>query len=134
MEQMQYFARSADGTGLMVRESGKGRPIVVVHGGMGAAEHWDPVNQLLAPSWRILGLERRLYGRSGPPQSPHAMAREAEDIAAVLEAIGEPAIVVGHSSGAVVTLEAALLHPAQLAGVVLYEPPVQAGIPLGGDH
>lgn len=134
MERMQYFARSVDGTGLMVRESGKGRPILVVHGGMGAAEHWDPVNTLLAPSYRILGLERRLYGRSGPPQSPHAMAREAEDIAAVLDAIGERTIVVGHSSGAVATLEAALLHPAQLAGIVLYEPPVQVGTPLGGEH
>jgi pimeloyl-ACP methyl ester carboxylesterase len=134
MEQMQYFARSADGTGLMVRESGKGRPIVVVHGGMGAAEHWDPVNVLLAPSWCVLGLERRLYGRSGPPQSAHSMAREAEDITAVLDTIGEPAIVVGHSSGAVATLEAALLHPANLAGLVLYEPPVHAGTPLGGEH
>ena len=61
----------------MVRESGVGHPIVVVHGGMGAAEHWDPVNVLLAPSWRVLGLERRLYGRSGPPQSAHSMARHA---------------------------------------------------------
>jgi len=34
----------------------------------------------------------------------------------------------------VATLEAALLHPAHLAGVVLYEPPVQIGTPLGGDH
>lgn len=134
MEQIRYFARSDDGTGLIVRESGKGRPIIVVHGGMGAAEHWDPVTTLLAPSWRILGLERRLYGRSGPPQSPHSMAREAEDIAAVLEAAGEPAMVVGHSSGAVATLEAAIRHPAYLAGVVLYEPPVQSGTPLGGDH
>lgn len=134
MDQPGYFARSADGTGLVVRDSGRGHPIVVVHGGMGAAEHWDPVNVLLARDYRILGLERRLYGRSGPPQSPHSMAREADDIAAVLEAIGEPAIVVGHSSGAVATLEAALLHPAHLAGLVLYEPPVQVGTFLGGDH
>jgi pimeloyl-ACP methyl ester carboxylesterase len=134
MNEPEYFARSADGTGLVVRESGQGRPIVVVHGGMGAAAHWDPVSELLAPSWRILGLERRLYGRSGPPQSPHSMAHEAEDVVAVLAAVGEPAIVVGHSSGAVATLEAALLRPANLAGLVLYEPPVPAGIPLGGDH
>ena len=134
MDKPEYFTWSADGTGLVVRQAGKGRPIVVVHGGMGAAEHWDPVNSLLAPSWRILGLERRLYGRSGTPQSPHSMAREAEDIGAVLAAVGEPAIVVGHSSGAVATLESALLHPANLAGLVLYEPPVHAGTPLGGEH
>jgi pimeloyl-ACP methyl ester carboxylesterase len=62
------------------------------------------------------------------------MAREAEDIAAVLDRLGQPAIVVGHSSGGVATLEAALLHPAHLRGAVLYEPPVNTGTPLGGDH
>ena len=132
MDEPEYFARSKDGTGLVVRQAGDGHPIVVVHGGMGAAFHWDAVTTLL-PSYRILGFERRVYGRSGPPQSPHSMAREAEDIAAVLAQIGEPAIVVGHSSGAVATLEAALLKPANLAGMVLYEPPVQTGTPLGGE-
>ena len=132
MDEPGYFAHSKDGTGLVVRQAGAGHPILVVHGGMGAAFHWDAVTTLL-PGYRTFGLERRVYGRSGPPQSPHSMAREAEDIAAVLAQIGEPATVVGHSSGAVATLEAALLRPANLAGMVLYEPPVQIGTPLGGE-
>lgn len=134
MTDAKPFVRSADGTEIFAAEYGAGRPIVIVHGGMGEAAHWQEVGQLLAPSYRIIGIERRPYGRSGTPQSPHSMAREAEDIAAVLDKIGEPAIVVGHSSGAVATLEAALLQPANLAGLVLYEPPVHAGTPLGGDH
>ncbi len=134
MSEKQPFVQSADGTGIVVAEYGEGHPIVIVHGGMGEAAHWDPVGKLLSPPYRIVGVERRVYGRSGTPQSSHSMAREAEDIAAVLDKLGEPAIVVGHSSGAVATLEAALLHPANLRGIVLYEPPVQIGTPLGGDH
>lgn len=133
MTRSHPFVRSADGTEIFAAEYGAGRPIVLVHGGMGEAAHWEDVGQLLAPSYRIVGIERRPYGRSGTPQSPHAMAREAEDVAAVLGKIGELAIVVGHSSGGVASLEAAMLQPANLAGLVLYEPPVQVGTPLGGD-
>jgi pimeloyl-ACP methyl ester carboxylesterase len=128
------FAVSADGTKIHAADYGAGRPIVIVHGGMGEAAHWEAVGTLLATSYRIVGIERRVYGRSGPPRSPHSMAREAEDVAAVLGQLDEPAFVVGHSSGAVVTLEAALLHPPGLRAVVLYEPPVQAGTALGGDY
>lgn len=133
MTSAKPFVRSMDGTEIHVAEYGAGRPILIVHGGMGEAAHWDPVGQLLSPPYRILGIERRPYGRSGKPQSPHSMAREAEDISAVLEKIGEPTVVVGHSSGAVASLEAALLKPANLAALVLYEPPVQSGTPIGGD-
>ena len=134
MSDRQPFVQSRDGTDIMVAQYGEGRPLVIVHGGMGEAAHWDPVGKLLSPPYRIVGIERRVYGRSGVPQSPHAVAREAEDIAAVLDRLGEPAIVIGHSSGAVVSLEAALLHPQNLKGLVLYEPPVQLDTPLGGDH
>ncbi len=133
MTDAKPFVCSADGTEIFAADYGTGHPIVIVHGGMGEAAHWEEVGQLLAPTNRIVGIERRPYGRSGKPQSPHSMAREAEDIAAVLGQIGEPAIVVGHSSGGVATLEAALLQPANLLGLVLYEPPVQAGEPIGGD-
>jgi alpha-beta hydrolase superfamily lysophospholipase len=39
---------------------------------------------------------------------------------------------VGHSSGAVIALEAALASPASFAGLVLHEPPVAVTMPLGG--
>lgn len=127
------FAVSADGTKIFAIDAGRGPPIVIVHGGMQSAARWDDVAARLADRWRIVAIERRVYGRSGSPKMPHSMAREAEDIAAVLARLGEPAIVVGHSSGAVATLEAALTQPPSLRGIVLYEPPVQLATPLGGD-
>jgi alpha-beta hydrolase superfamily lysophospholipase len=55
------------------------------------------------------------------------------EVLAVAAAAGEPVVLAGHSSGAVVALEAALASPAQVAGMVLYEPPVAVTEPLGGD-
>jgi pimeloyl-ACP methyl ester carboxylesterase len=54
--------------------------------------------------------------------------REAEDVAAVVDAIGEPAFVLGHSYGAVCSLEAALLTD-NVSRLILYEPPIPTGLP-----
>jgi pimeloyl-ACP methyl ester carboxylesterase len=129
MSNAKPFVQSADGTEIHGAEYGEGRPILIVHGGLGEGalgrRRSSPRAALPRPRHRA----SRLW-----PQSPHSMAREAEDIAAILGKIGEPTVVVGHSSGGIASLEAALLHPANLAGLVLYEPPVQAGTPIGGDH
>jgi pimeloyl-ACP methyl ester carboxylesterase len=55
------------------------------------------------------------------------------DVLAVAEAVDDLVLLVGHSSGAVVALEAALASPSRFAGMVLYEPPVAVTEPLGGD-
>ncbi len=49
---------------------------------------------------------------------------EVSDVLSVAGAAGDWVLVVGHSSGAVVALEAALVSPSLFAGLVLYEPPV----------
>ena len=133
MSLAQPFAVSADGTSIHAIDTGSGRPIVVLHGGMQGAMRWDDVASRLADRWRIVAIERRVYGRSGEPQSPHSMGREAEDAAAVLAAIGEPAILLGHSSGGIAALETSLLVGDTLAGLILYEPPVSANGLFGGD-
>lgn len=62
-------------------------------------------------------------GRGGSEdRTDYSLEREAEDIMAVLDVAGPDAYLLGHSSGAIYTLEAALSAP--LAGLVLYEPPL----------
>jgi len=51
----------------------------------------------------------------------------------VPRSIGERPLLVGHSSGAVVALESALAGPSAFRAMVLYEPPVAVGKPLGGE-
>jgi pimeloyl-ACP methyl ester carboxylesterase len=124
---------SADGTALVAVDQGQGPPILIVHGGSSQASSWSRVAAALAARFRVLSLERRLYGISGPSRSPHSMAREAEDVRAVAALAGAPVLLVGHSSGAVVALEAALASPEAFTRLVLYEPPVAVTTPLGGE-
>lgn len=56
----------------------------------------------------------------------YELEREFEDVAAVVESIDEPVTLLGHSSGALVSLEAAL-RTDELRELVLYEPPIPVG-------
>jgi pimeloyl-ACP methyl ester carboxylesterase len=73
----------------------------------------------------VYAMDRRGRGASGDGPE-YAMEREYEDITAVLEHIGRPASVIGHSYGAGCALEAALLTD-RIEKLVLYEPGVLEG-------
>lgn len=73
-------------------------------------------------------MDRRGRGGSGDAAEYH-LAREAEDVAAVAQAIGGPVSALGHSYGAVCSLEAALLTD-RIERLVLYEPPIPTGVPM----
>ena len=78
----------------------------------------------LAPYFTVYTFDRRGRGDSGDTQ-PYAVAREVEDIAALADLAGGSAYVFGHSSGAILSLEAARLLPAgKIAKLAVYEPPV----------
>jgi pimeloyl-ACP methyl ester carboxylesterase len=114
--------RSKDGTVIGFRRSGEGPPLLLVHGATADLSRWSPILPLLEPDFSVYAMDRRGRGASGDAPD-YALAREAEDVAAVVEAIGEPAFVLGHSHGALVSLEAALLTDG-IARLVLYEPPL----------
>lgn len=89
--------------------------------------------RLLAGGFRVIRIERRLYAANRQPKSPHSIQRETEDLEALFARVGEPVVLVGHSSGGVVAMQTALRIPAAIRGLVLYEPPVAVSQPLGGD-
>lgn len=124
---------ASDGTDVRSIAEGTGRPILVVHGGLNDPSDWAKVARCLDPRFRVVRLHRRQYRMDLTPDSPVTMAQEVDDVRALATAIGEPVLLVGHSSGAVVGLEAMVAAPALFAGAVLYEPPAITGPPLGGD-
>jgi pimeloyl-ACP methyl ester carboxylesterase len=119
-----------DGTEVVAVEEGIGKPILVVHGGMGDRTVWQPVTDLLRDRFRTVRLERRRYRMD--LSGPVTMAQEVEHVAAVAAKLDRP-VLVGHSSGAVLALEAMVADPRAYAGAVLYEPPVVIGEPLSAD-
>src|SRR4051794_28353088 len=107
-----------------VTERGAGPAILLVHAGGSTGAVWARVAELLADRFRVLVYDRPIYRSADPPRGAEAMAAEVADLRTVADAVGEPLLVVGHSSGAVVVLQAALRQ--RFAGLLLYEPPVAA--------
>ncbi|MFI1919100.1 alpha/beta fold hydrolase [Nocardia sp. NPDC020380] len=123
MERITDSVTSADGTRIVYHVQGEGAPLVILHGTLAPVDTYYAVADLLAPHYRVVLVERREYGVSENGPRPLDFARQAADVVAVLDAVGEPSFVFGHSCGGVVALHA-LLTPAKIRRVALYEPPV----------
>jgi pimeloyl-ACP methyl ester carboxylesterase len=115
--------RSADGSTIGWTTIGNGPPILLVHGIALDRRAWNGVRRRLADRFTVHTMDRRGRGLSLEERRPYDIAREAEDVAAVVEAIGRDVYVVGHSYGARCALEAALISDA-IARLFLYEPPM----------
>jgi pimeloyl-ACP methyl ester carboxylesterase len=127
---------SPDGTRIAWLRSGTGPPLVLVHGATADHTAWRTSGPLLAPTHTLYAIDRRGRGASGD-NPPYAIAREYEDVAAVVDAVshaeGSPVDVVGHSYGGRVSLGAALLSP-NLRRLVVYEgAPAPDGRSFHGD-
>lgn len=113
---------SKDGTTIAYERRGQGSPLLMVHGTTVDRTRWGVVVDKLAEYFTLYLIDRRGRGDSG--DSPdYDVRREFEDVVAVVESLTEPAIVFGHSYGAICAMEAARLT-ARIARLVLYEPPL----------
>jgi pimeloyl-ACP methyl ester carboxylesterase len=114
---------SKDGTQIAYRRSGEGPPLILVHGA--AADHgrWSPILPALEERFTVYAIDRRGRGGSGDADG-YTMEREAEDIASVVDSIGDSVNLLGHSYGALLALEAALLTR-NVCKLVLYDPGIE---------
>jgi pimeloyl-ACP methyl ester carboxylesterase len=102
-------------------QAGKGESVLLVHGFGGAASNWTAVAPALARHARVLVVDLPGHGGSTAlPGPPERLDPFAERLGLLLEREGEaPAVVVGHSLGAVVALRLALRRPELVRGLVL---------------
>jgi pimeloyl-ACP methyl ester carboxylesterase len=114
--------RSADGTRIGVERVGSGDPMVLVHGGTADRTRWEPIVDRLAERFELHLMDRRGRGESRDDAPDYDITREAGDVAAVLDTIGAPALVVAHSYGATCVLAGIDHIAAAASGLVLYEP------------
>jgi pimeloyl-ACP methyl ester carboxylesterase len=116
----------------VVRDRGAGRPILVVHGGMSDEWPWIRVADTMVTRHRVVLLRRRLYRLDLPSRPERAMTDQVAEVLKVARGLGQPCVVVGHSSGAIIALEALAADPSPFAGGVLYEPPAPlTDLPIG---
>jgi pimeloyl-ACP methyl ester carboxylesterase len=115
--------RSKDGTSIAYERSGNGPALILVDGAL-CSRAFGPSPKLaprLARHFTVYAYDRRGRGQSGDTL-PYSPAREVEDLAALVEAAGGSASLLGLSSGGALALDAAA-SGLPIARVVAYEPP-----------
>jgi pimeloyl-ACP methyl ester carboxylesterase len=122
---------SADGTAIAYERTGGGPALVLVDGAMcyRAAGPMRPLAALLRDSFTVYTYDRRGRGESSDT-TPYAVAREVEDLRALIAQAGGEACVYAISSGAALALATAAAGPG-ITKLALYEPPFMAEVEGG---
>jgi pimeloyl-ACP methyl ester carboxylesterase len=103
--------------------TGNGRPpIVFVHGFACAHSDWNSQVAHLSPRHQTIAVDLRGHGASPGEAADCSIERYGADVAEVMRALAlPPAVLVGHSMGCRVAIEAALQVPSHTAGVLLVD-------------
>ncbi len=114
---------SKDGVEISIQKAGSGPALLLIHGALlNGTLSWGAVLGKLAERFTVYAMDRRGRVPSGDAKE-YSISKEADDIAAVVDAIGGPVAVLAHSYGGLATLEA-LNRLKTISHLMLYEPPV----------
>lgn len=101
---------------------GSGPPLVLVHGAFSDHEtNWTFVKPASEKQITVYVNARRGRGETDATEG-HSLEDESRDVVAVIQSIGSPVFLLGHSYGAQTTLAASQV-PERVRKLVLYEPP-----------
>ncbi len=104
------------------RQLGRGPGVVLVHGGIQAAQNFMELAGALSSDFTVYVPNRRGRGLSGPHGAEYCLERECEDLKALLSKTGAEN-VFGLSSGAIICLQGALTLPS-IRKAAIFEPPL----------
>jgi len=106
---------------LVVEEAGAGPPLVMVHGYLGSARHWDVQAEAFAASFRCLMPNLAGFGASSGLPRLDSIAGHAAAVLDALEELGvERFHLLGHSMGGMVVQQMAAMAPGRIERLVLY--------------
>lgn len=120
---------SADGVPIAYEALGSGAPaLVFVHGWSCDGSYWSGQLQAFARDHRVVAMDLAGHGDSGRNREEWTIAAYGADVAAVVDALGlERVILIGHSMGGDVVVDAARLLPDRVAGLVWVDTYSQLG-------
>ena len=112
--------RSNTPQGIAYYQSGQGTPVVLIHGVGLRAESWFQQIDALAVNYQVCALDMPGHGLS---RAIDAMPPTLDDYVdaishCLIDVVGQPAVIIGHSMGALIALEYAARHPDQCLAVV----------------
>lgn len=120
MEGLQDVATSRDGIPIAYEVHGDGTTaLVFIHGWSCDRSYWDAQVEPFSRNHRVVTIDLAGHGESGSGREEWTMASFGEDAAAVAEKLGlERMVLIGHSMGGDVILEAARRLPGRILGLV----------------
>lgn len=110
------------GTIISYEKSGSGPPLVLVHGAFSNHRtNWEFVAPRFEEQFTVYAIARRGRGETNVTKG-HSIEDEGCDVGAVIQSLGDPVFLLGHSYGALTALAAAAKIPNRVRKLVLYEP------------
>ena len=109
-------------SGMFCVETGRGAPVVLVHGAFSDHRAWDPQIPPLAASHRVLAVSLRGYHPSESRIGDATAEHHVEDLIDLIAELATPVVLVGHSRGGRIALDVAARCGARIDCLVLVEP------------
>ncbi len=101
-----------NGINLYYETHGSGRPLILLHGGLGSGEMFGPTLPALAADHQVIAVDLQGHGRTADIDRPIDIRLMADDIAALIDHLGlDKPDVMGFSLGGGVALMTAIRHP-----------------------
>ncbi len=125
------IAIAPDGVHVQYRLYGSGEPaVVLVHGWSGDSNYWREQVPVFSRKYTVVTVDLAGHGGTDANRTEWTMARFGQDVATALSAVpNERLILVGHSMGGPVTLEAARLLGKRVIGIIGVDTFKQVGAP-----
>jgi pimeloyl-ACP methyl ester carboxylesterase len=99
---------------------GRGEPLLLLHGGLGAIEMFGPVLKQLAKGRKVIAVDLHGHGRTALGQRPFKLESIGDDMAALVAQLGHETVdVLGYSLGGGVALRMAIQKPASVRRLVI---------------
>ena len=109
-----------NGINLYYETLGSGRPLILLHGGLGSGEMFGPILPTLAAEHQVINVDLQGHGRTADVDRPLDLRLLADDIAALIDHLGlDRPDVVGYSFGGGVAFWTAVQHPEKVGKLVM---------------
>ena len=111
---------AVNGINLYYEAHGSGRPMILLHGGLGSGEMFGPTLPALAADHKVIVVDLQGHGRTADIDRPIDTALMADDIGALIDHLGlEKPDLVGYSLGGGVAFWTAVKYPAKVGRLVM---------------
>jgi pimeloyl-ACP methyl ester carboxylesterase len=108
-----------NGINMYFETHGSGRPLILLHGGLGSGEMLGPILPALTERHQVIAPDLQGHGRTADIDRPIDVRFMADDIAALIDHLGlDRPDVVGYSLGGGVALQTAVKYPAKVGRLV----------------